>query len=197
MTCHSVTVGTQYFPTLSFIENVQNNKNFQSRNIKYFIFVIFEKYLQEKKNSLFSVSQEMVEATTPDVAPKSPATTSDYSSTSSNSPNSDLYLEEDIKLQEDKEQVEENNNVHHEEGNIDSDSLDDEGLGDISSEGENAESPLPSESSGPSGPTLCLGEIVNTSCEPPAGAKTSTKSEELSSKLYQDTEKERRPSRIS
>lgn len=150
---------------------------------------------EEKKNSLFSVGQEMLEATTTDVAQKSPATTSDYSSTSSNSPNSDLYLEEDIKLQEDKEQVEENNNIHHEEGNIDSDSLDDEGLGDISSEGENAESPLPSESSGP---TNCLGEIVNTSCEPPAGAKTSTKSEELSSKLYhQDTEKERRPSRIS
>ena len=78
---------------------------------------------------------------------------------------------------------------------MDSDSLDDEGLGDISSEGENAESPLPSEPS--SVPTKSLGEIVNTSCEPPAGAKTSTKSDELSTKLYQDTEKERRPSRIS
>ena len=141
----------------------------------------------------------MLEATTPDVAQESPATTttSDYSSNFSNSPNSDLYLEEDLKLQEDKGQVEENNNIHHEERNIDSDSLDDEGLGDISSEGENAESPLPTEPSVPSEPTKCLGEIVNTSCEPPAAAKTGTKSEELSTKLYQDTEKERRPSRIS
>ena len=142
----------------------------------------------------------MLEATTPNVAQESPVTTSDYFSNSSNSPNSDLYLEEDLKLQEDKVQVEENNNIHHEEEeeeNIDSDSLDDEGLGDISSEGENAESPLPGEPSVPSEPPKCLGEIVSPSCEPPAGAKTITKSDELSSKLYQDTEKERRPSRIS
>ena len=150
-------------------------------------------------NSQFSVSKEMLEATSPHQetgGQKSPVATSDYSSSNStNSPHSDLFLEEELKLPEDKEEeVEENNNIHQEEGNIDSDSLDDEGLGDISSEGENAESPLPS---GPSGPNLCLGEIVNTSCEPPAGAKSSDKSDELSTKLYQDTEKERRPSRIS
>ena len=155
-------------------------------------------------NSQFSVSKEMLEATSPHQetgGQKSPVATSDYSSSNStNSPHSDLFLEEDLKLPEDKEEeVEENNNIHQEEGNIDSDSLDDEGLGDISSEGENADSPLPSEPTDPSVPTKCLGEIVNTSCEPPAGAKTSTKSDELSStKLYQDTgEKERRPSRIS
>ena len=144
----------------------------------------------------------MLEATSRDpsdnVAQENPATTSDYSSNSSNSPNSDLYLEEDLKLQQDKDKVEEsdgNNNIHQEEGNIDSDSLDDEGLGDISSEGENAESPEPIEPNEPSVPSKCLGEIVNTSCEPAAGAKTSDKSDELSTKLY--TEKERRPSRIS
>ena len=146
----------------------------------------------------------MLEATSRDpsdnVAQESPATTSDYCSTSSNSPNSDLYLEEDLKLQQEKDQVEEsdgNNNIHQEEGRRRSDSLDDEGLGDISSEGENADSPLPSEPTDPSVPTKCLGEIVNTSCEPQAGAKTSAKSDELSTKLYPDAEKERRPSRIS
>ena len=65
----------------------------------------------------------------------------------------------------------------------------------ISSEGENAESPEPNE---PSEHTKCPGEItVNTSCESSAGAKTSGKSDELSAKLYQESEKERRPSRIS
>ena len=158
-------------------------------------------YFQDKKNSLFSVSQEMLEATSTDpaenITQESPATTSDYCSNFSNSPNSDLYLEEDLKLQN-KEEVEEsdgNNNIQQEEGNIDSDSLDDEGLGDISSEGENAESPEPNE---PTVPTKCPGEItVNTSCESSAGAKTSGKSDELSAKLYQESEKERRPSRIS
>ena len=109
------------------------------------------------------------------------------------SPNSDLHLEEDISLKE-KEQGEQNdgnNNIANPDGNLDGDSLD-EGLGDISSEGENAESPVP-----PVPHTVpnfnkndCIGEISNTN-ESQATAK------ESSSKLYQDSERERRPSRIS
>ena len=52
----------------------------------------------------------MLEATSTDpaenITQESPATTSDYCSNFSNSPNSDLYLEEDLKLQN-KEEVEE------------------------------------------------------------------------------------------
>ena len=144
--------------------------------------------MQEERTCLIPVSQQVPgDRTSNEGSDKTGPGTSYYS------PSSDLGIEEVVSLQE-KEQVSEsdgNNNVSERQGNPDGDSVD-EGLGDISSEGEIADSPLPTVAEPDFNENDCDGEIVDTNVSQDC-IKTNVKSEEMS----RDTEKERRPSRIS
>ena len=137
--------------------------------------------MQEERTCLSSVSQLPGSRTSNEGSDKTGPGTTDFS------PSSDLGREEE------EEESDGNNNVNDRHGNPDQDSLD-EGLGDISSEGEIADSPLP----GVAEPENdCIGEILNTNVSQDC-VKNNVKSEESSTKLSRDTtEKERRPSRIS
>ena len=142
---------------------------------------------------MHSVSQQVAEARQSNEGSdknETLAATSDYS------PSSDLSGEH--KEEEGEEESDGNNNMANNVDNIDRDrdSLD-EGLGDISSEGEVAESPQWGLSVAEFTKNDSIGDIVNTSRESQDCAQTKGESEEPSTNLYLDTEKERRPSRIS
>ena len=93
---------------------------------------------QSRKRSFFSVSAEMLEATSTEKVIRDKSieerTTSDFS------PSSDGVT--DYSIEESPEEEEAIFTNHSDDEGIDGDSLD-EGLGDISSEGETSESPVP------------------------------------------------------
>jgi len=158
--------------------------------------------VQASNRNQFSVSREMMEATSTD---ESPAVGDDAAvrmtgGVSDASPSSDICLEYDvIRANEEANQEEQsdgNNNLNDDgdddivaEESIDRDSLD-EGLGDISSDGEvTAESP-----------ELKNHDIDNNNQEDEAAdlrAKTNAVPDLVTNRLSSETEKERRPSRIS